>query len=65
MLPRWIPKPIRWIINRLDDPFDNFKYWWRGKHKWLGICFECDAYMANKPETKWSIKRIDCNELSK
>lgn len=61
MLPRWIPKRIRKIINKWDDPIDNFKHWWKGYHKWCGMCFKCDAYMANKPNTKWSIKRIDCD----
>lgn len=50
---RW----FKWIINRIDDPFDNFKHWWCGKHVWFGICFECEAYMKNRPNSKWSIKK--------
>jgi hypothetical protein len=61
-LPSWIPKPVRWVINRLDDPFDNFKHWWKGEHKWFGMCFKCDAYMVNRPGTKWSIKKVDCDD---
>jgi hypothetical protein len=26
-LPRWLPKWIRWVINRLDNPFDWVKEW--------------------------------------
>ncbi|NIP55191.1 MAG: hypothetical protein GWO26_25030 [Phycisphaerae bacterium] len=54
-----LPKPIRWFINRIDDPFDNFKHWWYGYHKWFGVWFKCTAYMKNKPGTRWSIKRVD------
>lgn len=60
-LPDWIPKPIRWVINRIDDPFDNFKHWWHGhEFKLFGRCYKGRAYMANKPGTYWGIKRIDC-----
>jgi hypothetical protein len=53
-------KIIRWIINKIDDPIDNFKHFWHG----LEICiwkrmYKCSAHMKNKPGTKWSIKQID------
>lgn len=27
MLPKWLPKPLRKLINLVDDPFDNLKHW--------------------------------------
>lgn len=58
--PDWMPKWMKWIINRLDDPFDNFKHWFHGLEVCLwGKIYKCRAYMANSPGTKWSIRRVD------
>lgn len=64
-LPDSWPKWLRWTINRIDDPWDNFKHWLKGEHHWFNhrVCWKGDAYMANKPGTKFSIKRIDCNGI--
>ena len=58
--PTWMPKWMKWTINRIDDPFDNFKHWWHG-HEWtvFGRRYKTTAYMSNKPGTKWAIKRMD------
>jgi hypothetical protein len=59
--PNWMPKWMKWFINRIDDPYDNFKHWFHG----LQVClfnkrwYSCTAYMSSKPGTHWSIKRQD------
>jgi hypothetical protein len=54
---------VKWFINRIDDPFDNFKHWWHGR-KWkvFGRCYQTWAYMSNHPHTRWKIERIECDE---
>jgi hypothetical protein len=55
-----LPKWLRWLINRIDDPFDNFKHWWHGLEIcWYSQWYKCEAYMKNKPGTKWRIYKID------
>jgi hypothetical protein len=57
--PDWMPKWMKWTINRLDDPFDDFKHYWHGLEiEWFGQWYKCSAYMANKPGTSWSIRKI-------
>lgn len=56
-LPDWLPKPLRKLINILDDPLDNFKHWWRGYHVIFGKTYYFDCYMSNVPNSKWKIER--------
>lgn len=47
-----VPKPIRWIINRIDDPIDWVKEWFyndgKGRVVWrYRIYFDC--IMMRKP----------------
>lgn len=49
-----VPKPIRWLINRIDDPIDWVKEWFyneaQGRKIWkYRIYFDC--IMMNKPGT--------------
>ena len=59
-LPDWMPKWMKWIINRLDDPIDFVKEWLynegNGRVVWkYRIYFNC--IMMNKPG-KCRIERI-------
>jgi len=58
--PEWMPKWMKWVINRIDTPFDNFKHYWHGLEvEWFGQWYKCSAYMSNKPGTKWDVRKID------
>lgn len=65
MIPKWIPKPIRWLINRLDDPFDNLKHYLYGYHRIFGMCFKVRVPMANKKEWRFRIEKVKPDECNK
>jgi len=48
-LPDWIPKPIRKIINVLDNPIDDAKHWLNGRIFFGRYKLRIDCLMANKP----------------
>lgn len=57
--PKWMPKWMKWIINRIDDPFDNLKHYLHGLEICLwGRIYKIRVYMSNNPG--WTgIKRIE------
>jgi len=60
-LPDWIPKPIRKLINVLDNPIDDVKHKLNGLEVNLWVLgtykLRIDCLMANKPGP-CSFKRI-------
>ena len=57
--PKWMPKWMKWTINRIDTPFDKIKHYLHGLEiEWFGQWYKVRVYMANNPG-KTGIWKID------
>ncbi len=43
-----MPKWLKWLINRIDDPIDNLKHALYGVHSIFGLCIRVRVPMKNK-----------------